>query len=222
MKSKIVALVPMRHDSERVPQKNYRDFNGKPLFCWILETLLSCPSIDSIYIDTDSSLIKEKVPVLSPKIHIIDRPAHLCGGEVPMNDILLHDVSLVDADYYLQTHSTNPLLKERTIESAIKALRESKKHDSLFSVTRLQTRLWDQKGHAINHNPDRLERTQDLAPIYEENSNIYIFSKESIQKRKNRIGEKPLLFEIPKEEAIDIDEMIDFQVAEMLKRMEKK
>lgn len=216
MKPKIVALVPMRHTSERVPHKNYRDFNGQPLFYWVVKTLLSCPSIDSVYINTDSPVIKKKAKALGPRVRMIDRPKNICADTVPMNTILLYDVSKVQADFYLQTHSTNPFLKKETIERAIREFLASKTHDSLFSVTRLQARLYDHKGKAINHNSKKLLRTQDLPPVFEENSNIYIFTKENLIKRKNRLGIRPLMFEIPKQEAVDIDEEIDFQMAESL------
>ncbi len=213
----IVALVPMKGHSQRVAGKNYRNFNGKPLFFWIIETLLQCPSINSVYIDTDSSVIKEKALYrFGDSIRIIDRPQHLLGDRVPMNDILLYDVSEVDADYYFQTHSTNPLLKKETIERAIELFLSSNKYDSLFSVTRIQSRLWDGNLRPVNHNPDRLEQTQDLPPIFEENSNIYIFTKDVISRRKNRIGNNPLMFEIPKCEAVDIDDEDDFCIAESL------
>ena len=83
-------------------------------------------------------------------------------------------------------------------------------------MTRLQTRLWDQDGKPVNHAPNILIRTQDLPPIYEENSCIYIFSKEKLIARQNRLGERPLMFEIPAVEALDIDEELDFILAEML------
>lgn len=219
-KPTIVALVPMRHESHRVKQKNYRDFNGRPLFHWIVETLLSCPSVDSVCIDTDSPVVKEQAPAFGPRLRIIDRPANLLGDKVPMNDILMHDVGQADADIYLQTHSTNPLLKAKTVERALKAFIDARgKHDSLFSVTRWQTRFWDHQGGAINHDPAKLERTQDLPPVYEENSNIYIFTRDVLLKRRNRIGYKPMLFEVPRLEATDIDEQEDFELAECLQRM---
>jgi CMP-N-acetylneuraminic acid synthetase len=95
-------------------------------------------------------------------------------------------------------------------------------YDSLFSVTRLQTRLWDQLTRAINHNPAILLQTQDLPPVYEENSCIYIFTRQTLVDRRNRLGERPLMFPISPEEAWDIDELIDFEVTEffMRKRME--
>jgi CMP-N-acetylneuraminic acid synthetase len=119
----------------------------------------------------------------------------------------------------LQTHSTNPLLRSGTISKAIQTFLASiPDHDSLFGVTRLQTRLWDREGNPINHDPNILIRTQDLPPIYEENSCIYIFSKEKLIARQNRLGERPLMFEIPAVEAWDIDEELDFTVADILYR----
>jgi CMP-N-acetylneuraminic acid synthetase len=222
---KLAALVPMRHHSQRVPGKNYRPLAGKPLFQHIIETLIKVPEIDSIIIDTDSKPILDEVPRLFPDVKLIHRPSHLLADDVPMNDILLHDTSQVKADFYLQTHSTNPLLKPETISNAIKLLFTNyPKNDSLFSVTRLQTRLYFQDGKAINHNPLELIQTQDLPPVYEENSCMYIFTRENLERKKHRIGDSPLMFEIPRLEAVDIDEESDFQLADVLMKakLEKK
>ena len=128
-----------------------------------------------------------------------------------MNEILLHDTAQYEADYYLQTHSTNPLLRPETLQAAVSAfLNRVPEYDSLFGVTRLQTRLWDQLGRPINHNPQVLLRTQDLPPTYEENSCVYIFNRRTLLARRNRLGERPLMFEIPAIEAWDIDEELDF------------
>lgn len=218
MNKKIVALLPMRHSSERVPEKNYRDFNGKPLFYWVLEALDRCPSIAEIVINTDSPTVKEHAPRVSAKVRLIDRPGHLRDGSIAMNEIILHDLSQVQADLFLQTHSTNPLLRTETIEKAIAALLASPQHDSLFSVTRWQTRFWDKDSQPVNHDPRVLLRTQDLAPMYEENSSLYIFSRDSFMKCKNRIGERPLLFEMSKEESYDINDASDFLIAQALHR----
>lgn len=218
---KLAALVPMRHHSQRVPGKNYRPLAGKPLFHHIIETLIKVPEIDSIMIDTDSKPILDEVPRLFPDVKLIQRPSHLLADDVPMNDILLHDTAQVKADFYLQTHSTNPLLKPETISNAIKLLVTNyPKNDSLFSVTRLQTRLYFQDGKAINHNPLELIQTQDLPPVYEENSCLYIFTRENLERKNHRIGDSPLMFEIPRLEAIDIDEESDFQLADVLMKMQ--
>lgn len=216
-RSQIVALVPMRHHSERVPGKNYRPLAGRPLYTYILETLTACSELAEIVVDTDSPRIQEGVAERFPHVRIIDRPPHLTGGEVPMNDVLAHDVSQVQAEFYLQTHSTNPILKPETVRRALSTFLDAYPDcDSLFSVTRLQTRLWSEEGEPLNHDPAVLLRTQDLPPIFEENSCLYIFERDSFLARGNRIGASPLLFELDRAEAWDIDEEIDFQVVDCL------
>ena len=223
MSTRIAAFVPMRHSSERVSGKNYRPFAGRPLYHYIIETLLNCPLIDEIMIDTDSPFIMEDAAKLFPSIKLHERPEEIRGGDVPMNTILLHDTELVEADWYLQTHSTNPLLKSETITRAIETfLKKLPEYDSLFSVTPTRTRFWDAEGKPVNHDPSELIRTQDLAPIYEENSNIYIFSRETLVERGNRIGARPLMFEMDRLEAVDIDEEEDFLMAELLYKLREK
>ena len=154
-----------------------------------------------------------------PGVTVIERPEHLRDGRIPMNDVLLHDVTQAPAEWYLQTHSTNPLLRPDTIDLALASLFEAlDQHDSLFSVTRLQTRLYDEAGRPLNHDPAVLLRTQDLPPVYEENSCLYVFSRATLETRRNRIGARPMLFEIERAEASDIDEEIDFAIAEYLFR----
>jgi len=213
---KIASFVPMRHSSDRVPQKNYRPFAGKPLYHHIIQTLLNCPQIDQVCIDTDSPFILEDAPKYFPEVKLLVRPEHLRAGEISMNKVLLNATSQVEADIYLQTHSTNPLLRSETVSKAINQFLNSPDADSLFGVTRLQTRLYDAQGKAVNHDRNVLLRTQDLPPIYEENSNIYLFKPEVLQQRKNRIGKQPIMFEIDRDEAWDIDEEVDFQIAELL------
>ena len=216
---KIAALVPMRHHSQRVPGKNYRPLAGKPLFQHILETLQAVPEIDTVMVDTDSEPVMDGVQRLFTDVKLIQRPEHLRADDVPMNDILLHDTAQVQADFYLQTHSTNPLLKAETISRGIQSfITNIPIYDSLFSVTRLQTRLYWQDGRAINHNPLELLQTQDLPPVYEENSCVYLFTRENLERKKHRIGDKPLMFEIDADEAWDIDEELDFEIADFLMR----
>jgi len=216
---RIVALVPMRDNSERVPGKNYRPLAGWPLFHHILLALHACPELADIVVDTDSLTIKQGLADHFPRVLVLDRPEALRGAEVPMNVILLHDTELVPADFYVQTHSTNPLLRPQTISAAILAFIANRAaKDSLFGVTELHTRLYDREGRAINHNPHELLRTQDLPPIYEENSCLYIFTRANFMKHNHRIGETPLLFPVPRDEAWDIDEEFDFQVVDLLMR----
>lgn len=215
----LVALVPMRHHSQRVPGKNYRPLAGKPLFHHIIETLLAVPEIGRVVVDTDSEPVMDGLRRHFPQVVIINRPESLRADDIPMNDILLHDTARAQADFYLQTHSTNPLLRPETISHAIGTfLAAYPEKDSLFSVTRWQTRLYDQHGHAINHDPSVLLQTQDLPPVYEENSCLYLFTRQNLLERHHRIGVNPILFEIDPAEAWDIDEELDFEITDFLMR----
>jgi len=217
--SSLVALVPMRHHSQRVPGKNYRLLAGKPLFHHILETLLAVPEIDQVVVDSDSEPVMDGLRKHFPQVTIIDRPQELRADDIPMNDILLYDTTQVEADFYLQTHSTNPLLRSETVSRAIETfLAAYPEKDSLFSVTRWQTRLYDQHEVAINHDPSVLLQTQDLPPVYEENSCLYLFTRQNLLERHHRIGTKPILFEINPAEAWDIDEELDFEITDFLMR----
>ena len=216
----LVALVPMRHHSVRVSGKNFRKLGEQPLFHHILHTLESCPSVGQIAIDTDSDFIRDSVRKHFPKVRLIDRPEHLRADTVAMTDVLHHDATQIDADCFLQTHSTNPFLRAETIEAAIAVWREARQtHDSLFSVTRVQARLWDAAVRPINHNPWLLLRTQDLPAVYLENSNLYIFAGDLIRTSRRRIGDRPKMFEIDPLESLDIDDEQSFALAEQLLRV---
>ena len=215
----------MRHHSQRVANKNFRPLAGRPLFHHIIDSLLACSEITQVVVDTDSQPIMQGMQQIFPDVRILERPEYLRGDTVSMNEVLLYDTSQVESDYYLQTHSTNPLLRPQTISRSIQAfISKTPEFDSLFSVTRLQVRLWDQYGHAINHDPNVLLQTQDLPLVYEENSCLYIFSRQTLVSRKNRLGERPLMFEIDRAEAWDIDEELDFSITEFLlqQRLQQK
>jgi CMP-N-acetylneuraminic acid synthetase len=217
--NRIVALVPMRHKSQRVPGKNYRPLAGRPLYQHIISTLLQCPDIDEIVVDTDSPVVMDGLRLIFPQVRILERPEHLRADAISMNEILAYDTSQVEADFYLQTHSTSPLIRPETVSKALQEFLASyPAYDSLFSVTRLQIRLWDQLGRAINHNPAILLQTQDLPPVYQENSCLYIFTRQKLMEHRNRLGERPLMFEINPAEAWDIDDETAFLIADLLKR----
>ena len=220
---KIAALVPMRHHSQRVPGKNYRMIAGRPLYAHIIETLLQVPELSTIVVDTDSDVILEGLNKNYPTVICLHRPDHLRADDIPMNEILIHDTGEVQADLYLQTHSTNPLLKAATISRGINELLDHyPAYDSLFGVTRRQVRLWDQLGRPINHNPAVLLQTQDLPPVFEENSCMYIFTRTHLTARRNRLGERPMMFEIDPQEAWDVDNEVDFRITEMMLNIRQK
>jgi CMP-N-acetylneuraminic acid synthetase len=213
----VTAIVPIKAHSQRVPEKNFRSFASKPLYHHILQTLENTYAVDRVLVDTDSPRVLEEAPELFGKVHCIDRPEDLRGDFVSVNDIIAHDIDQVPSDIYLQTHATNPLLKPETISEALNRFCKSEQYDSLFSVNRFQTRLYFQDGRPINHNPQELLRTQDLPPVYEENSCMYVFTRESFEAAGGRrIGNRPMMHQTEKVESTDIDDEFTFRLAELL------
>lgn len=214
---KIVALLPMKANSQRVKGKNFREFCGKPLFRWILDTLLSVDEIDQIIINTDARhILAENGLIETDRIVIRDRKPEICGDHVSMNLVLANDIANVPADMYLMTHTTNPLMSADTIQKAIAAFQQAKANgtaDSLFTVDKVQTRFYRADCSPVNHDPDNLIPTQDLEPWFEENSNLYIFTADSFAKTNARIGKKPMMYEGPYFESVDIDTPADWDFA---------
>ena len=212
----------MKGNSERVINKNLKLFNGKPLFHAIFDKLITSKYINKVIVNTDSDLIAESaINTYKDIVHIHKRPKNIQGDFVSMNKIIEYDLNNSDSDIYIQTHSTSPLLSIKSLDSAIeKMINKSTDFDSIFSVTKIKTRFYDKQGIPFNHDPTELIRTQDLEPIFEENSGFYIFTKTSFKNAANkRIGLKPLMFEIDKIEAIDIDDPSDFIIAEAIHKL---
>jgi N-acylneuraminate cytidylyltransferase len=213
---KVTALVPMKENSERVPNKNIRLLNEKPVCHWILESLSRSKYVDEIIINTDSNKIKEIVSAFK-LVKVIDRPDYLIGDAISIQPLISHDIKYSKNEIILQTHSTNPLLRTETIDKAIQTYIEHRgKYDSLFSVTPVQQRYYFKNGEAVNHDPKNLIQTQLLEPLFHENSCLYIFSKKTNEKIKNRLGRNPYFFEMDHLESADIDEWHDFLWAEFL------
>lgn len=186
----------------------------------MLEKLLNIEQIDKIIVNTDAVELLEKDDLISSrKVTLRPRKNHLCGNDVSMNLIINDDILFDKADCYLMTHTTNPLLGSDTIVRALDLFINemmASKADSLFTVNKIQSRFYDQSSKPINHNPEKLIPTQDLSPIYEENSNLYIFTEESFRESNSRIGKRPLMFATSKLESVDIDYEEDWDLATMI------
>lgn len=221
-KPRIVALLPMKANSQRVKGKNFRNFCGKPLFRWILDTLLSVDEIDQVVINTDArQVLAENGLVEGGRVVIRDRKPQLCGDDVSMNLVLADDVANVPADVYLMTHTTNPFVSLETLRRALASLREAQasgQADSLFTVDKVQIRFYRADCSPVNHDPDNLIPTQNLEPWYRENSNLYVFTADSFKRTNARIGKRPMMYEGPYFESIDIDTEADWDFAEVAAR----
>lgn len=214
--NQIDVFIPLKGKSQRVTGKNMRPFGGRPLFHTILATLERAERIGGIYIDTDSEVIAESASGFDT-VQVVMRKAELCGHDISVNWLIkdfLRDHP--ETEHLAQTHCTNPLLSAATIDAAVDAYFESVDRTSLFTVTRIQARLYDSQSRAVNHNPDELLPTQDLDPIYLENSNLYIFECAAFFEEDARITSKTMMWEMDPYEAVDIDEEHDFRMAEAL------
>jgi CMP-N-acetylneuraminic acid synthetase len=222
MNHQLVALLPMKAHSARVKGKNFRPFAGKPLFRWILDALLAIPEIEKVVINTDArNILADNGLVDTDRILIRDRKPEICGDFVSMNKVLADDLANVPSGLYLMTHTTNPLLSSLTITRTLLAFEKARaagQADSLFTVNKFQTRFYRTDGSAVNHDPNNLIRTQDLEPWLEENSNLYLFSRDSFAATNARIGKRPVMFETPRSESADIDDQEGWDIAEMIAR----
>lgn len=207
---KIVAIVPMKLNNRRLPQKNTKSFtNGEPLCTYILRTLQKVDEIDGVYVYCSNSDIVEYLP---EGVKYLKRPERFDTDKTSMNEILISFMNEVNADIYVMTHTTAPFISATNIAKGIDAVK-SGEYDSAFAVEKLQDFIW-KDGKPNNYSLDKIPRTQDLEPLYMETSGFYIYTKEVIEKLGRRIGEKPYFVEVNKIEAIDIDEQEDFEMAD--------
>lgn len=216
---KVVAIIPIKLNNERLPNKNIKLFsNGKPLCSYIFTTLVTVENIDEIYVYCSDERIKQ---YLLPKMKFLKRNESLDTNNSTMNDILSSFKTEVDADIYVLAHVTAPFIKKESFYDCIEKVK-SKDYDSAFSVAKVQEFLWkDDK--PINYELEHIPRTQDLPKIYKETCGFYIFKKEIIEKLNRRIGNKPYLYEVSDIETIDIDDAFDFEIADFLaKKIEEK
>ena len=210
----ISAIVPIKRESQRVPNKNFRTINEKPLFFWIITTLHSSDYIDEIVINCDDIYVEQQLNEHFDFLKFVYRPTELIGNEISMNKIIEYTIPYCKNDSIIQTHTTNPLLSVDTINDVIE--KHLKSNSNFFSVTSLQERLYDKKGKPINHKISELIQTQDLETLYIENSGFYVFTKENFKNNDSRVSSNSTFYETTFPENIDIDNEYDFQIADLV------
>ena len=212
---KFSAFIPIKLKSERVPNKNFTLIDNKPLFFYILETLRSIESISQIVIDADDQAVVDEIKKYFDNLDIFIRNPKLTSPVESVNNIINSNLENFKNETVIQTHVTNPLLHHETLTNALNEYADNKK--AIFSVNALQSRFYNSKLEAINHNPDELIPTQDLDIIYEENSNFYIFSKDQFIKNNNkRLSSESTPFVTSTYEAIDIDNQEDLEIVKKI------
>tara|TARA_Y100000590_G_scaffold201791_1_gene229294 strand:- start:400 stop:1062 length:663 start_codon:yes stop_codon:yes gene_type:complete len=207
---KIVAIVPIKSKSKRLKNKNFRKINGKPLYRYLLDKL-KFTKFDEIYVDSDSLEIEKYCR--ANRYKFVKRIPKLALDSANGNDLLNYHSKIIKADIYFQLFITAPLLKTKTINSCIKKLKNSKKHDSILTSKSIQTWFWF-KGKPVNYNPKILPRSQDASPLVFETTGLYGIKRKILMKKKSRIGDRPYFYEVDDEEAIDLDNLKDLKYLE--------
>ena len=207
---KIVAIIPIKSQSKRLKNKNFKKINGKPLYKYLLDKL-KFTNFDEIYVDSDSKEIAKYCKL--KKFNFIKRLPKLALDNANGNDLLNFHSKIIKADIYFQLFITAPLLKIKTINNCIEKLKNNNKYDSILTSKSIQTWFW-YKGKPINYNPAILPRSQDADPLVFETTGLYGVKKKILIRKKARIGNKPYFYEVGDEEAIDLDNLKDFEYLE--------
>lgn len=208
---KVVAFVPIRLNSKRVVGKNLKLLGGKPMMCYLLETLVKVPSIDEVYVYCSSEEVR---PLLPAGVKFLLRDTALDSDMALGEQIYDAFVREVDADVYMLAHTTSPFIKAETIGTAIEEVLQGR-HDSAFSAQKIQTFAW-YNGSPLNYSPTSIPRTQTIEPVYVETSAFYIFTREMWLCRHRRVGDNPYMAIVGPVEGVDIDYPEDFELAEMM------
>ena len=207
---KIVAIIPIKLKSKRLKNKNFKKINGRPLYKYLLDKL-KFTNFDEIYVDSNSPEIEEYCKLKNYKF--IKRLPKLAHDNANGNDLLNYHSKIINADIYFQLFITAPLLKIKTINNCIKKIKKSKKYDSILTSKSVQTWFW-YKGKPVNYDPKILPRSQDADPLVFETTGLYGIRKKILLSKKARIGNKPYFYEVSDEEAIDLDNLKDFEYLE--------
>ncbi|WP_152286928.1 acylneuraminate cytidylyltransferase family protein [Flavicella marina] len=211
---RVACFIPIKAFSERVKGKNFRKIGGKPLFEIIIDKALEAGCFDDVFVDTNSDEISDYA--ISNGASVIPRKEELALNSANGNDLLLHHRYLKpNYDYYFQLFATAPLMKVDTIKKCVNSLISTSTHDSVFTALKHNGFFW-WNSQPVNYQPVVLPRSQDLVPVVEETTAIYGIKKDTLTRYHSRIGATPLIIEVAKAEAIDLNVEEDFDYANWL------
>jgi CMP-N-acetylneuraminic acid synthetase len=225
MKRDICFFLPTRKGSQRVKSKNTRPFSGIQggILELKLKQLMSSKTLSNIVLSTNDELSMEIASKIDPKqekISVIVRPDELCLDTTKLTDLIAYVPQIVKEQHIIWGHTTTPFVNgedyDKGIELYFSKLEEG--FDSLISVMPLQNFLLDGDAKVFNYDAgeNRWPRTQDLRILYEVNHAMFITSRDIYSKNKNRVGDKPFLYEQDKIKSFDIDWVDDFLIAEAI------
>ena len=212
-KNNIIAMVPVRAGSTRVPNKNTRKFANTSLLELKLKVLKNVSEINQIIVSTDCDIAAEIAHKQSIKVQ--RRSKYYAGSDVTNDQHWLHIAKTTPGDIVFLAQVTSPLLRVSSIQKALNTFSNSVSNDSLNSVSVEKKFLWKDM-NPINYDINVTPKSQDLPNIVSLNFAITIIRKQAMIKRKNVIGYRPSFFELDKVEALDIDDLVDFKIAELM------
>ncbi len=209
--TQIVSVVPIKLKNERLPDKNIRLLGNKPLISYILSALLNVFSVDQRYVYCSNSAI---CAYLNKGVSYLQRPSFLDSDKTNFTQIFEEFSKQIEADIYVYAHATAPFIKCETIQDCIEKVMTGM-YDSAFTAVKIQDFLW-KDGQAWNFDASNVPRSQDLDVVYRETSGVYVFRKEVFEQYRRRIGIRPYIKEVGYREAVDINTLADFELAEKL------
>lgn len=204
---KVIGFIPIKFNNQRLPGKNTKDLEGKPLCRYVFETVSQVKNIDEVYVICSNPEIQKYMP---EQLHFLRRPEELDGSTVKSKQIIQWFTSQIDGDIYALMHVTQPFITVDTIETAVSRVLDGS-HDSAFAAKEVKEFAWYQ-GKPINYDFGNVVRTQELEALYIE-TELYVFKKEVFTIHGRRIGFSPYIHPIRWQEGICIDEPQDFEMA---------
>jgi len=214
-----IAFIPVRGGSKSIPNKNIKDFCGKPLVYWNIKALQSSKSIDKIYVATDSEEIKNLVNNFNfSKVEVYDRDPQNANDTASTESVILEFINkknFRNSDLFLLVQATSPHTQTKDFEKALESLK-SQNADSIITCIRSKRFFWNSDGTPINYDYKNRPRRQGFAGILMENGAFYINNIANIKKDKNRLSGKIAIHEMEEFSAVELDEEDDWIIAERL------
>ncbi|OUU24931.1 MAG: hypothetical protein CBB97_10630 [Candidatus Endolissoclinum sp. TMED37] len=224
-KTKMKIFTIIKEESKRIPNKNFIDVRGYPLWWHLLSEL---DGLD-ITVNTDSpKFLKQLVNSGLKSIQVIERDQKYIDWEndesldsSPVEDMLFDFCETIDrSEIVVLTHVTSPFLKKETIFDAINVLNNDQSANSIHSVSQVQDFTWlikDNKANPINFFTDRVQRTQDLSLILISKGAFFIAKAGDILDQRKRLPEPLIFYPLNHTQSIEIDNFEDLEFARLLK-----
>ncbi|MBK5238074.1 MAG: acylneuraminate cytidylyltransferase family protein [Actinomycetales bacterium] len=211
----VEALVPLKLNSQRLPNKNLLPLGDKPLFSWIVEAIIDSEAVDGISLFSSTRDFFDNLGYGDDRVSWVPRPKSLDGDETSITEVIRTFCLQSTAEIIVLAHATSPFIRPATIQECVAAV-ASGDFDSAFAAIKMQKFTWFHN-QPVNYSLEGpLPRTQDLDPVFVEQSGLYVFGRQQFLDTNQRIGRKPKIVEVDSLESVDIDEPQDLELAEIL------